>query len=150
IYASSINHFDNNTAHIKFNLNFEVGIGNDDEVRESIRNHQQSTTQSTIKKSNYNQQYFYNNAINDTNSQQDRLTYFNKLEHIYNLAEAVAFLKTCQINIETLSKQNKKRYEEKDFKGKLIYNAQDDFLEQNPQIACKIAYIYYRFDLGNE
>ncbi|MGX2972978.1 hypothetical protein, partial [Helicobacter sp. T3_23-1059] len=58
-----------------------------------------------------------------------RLKYFNKLEHIYNLAEAVAFLKA-------LPKRAKKDFIK--------------YASKNPQIACKIAYIYYRFDLGND
>ncbi|MGX2971417.1 hypothetical protein, partial [Helicobacter sp. T3_23-1059] len=59
----------------------------------------------------------------------DRLKYFNKLERIYNLAEAVAFLKA-------LPKRAKKDFIK--------------YARKNPQIACKIAYIYYRFDLGND
>ena len=40
IYASSIKYFDKNTTHIKFNLNFEVGIGADNAVREIQRDAQ--------------------------------------------------------------------------------------------------------------
>ncbi|MGX2972533.1 hypothetical protein, partial [Helicobacter sp. T3_23-1059] len=126
VYASSINHFDNNTAHIKFNLNFEVGIGNDDEVRESSRGNENTT-----------QHNLYNQAINSND-----IAVWNQLEHIYSVDEAVWFLKIAYKQFE-----RDKQERSKILGGDFILR---DFYKKYPQIACKIAYIYYRFDLGNE
>ena len=97
-------------CHIKLNTSFCVGIEKDNAIKEIQRDGQSKIQYGKILNSN------------DINK-------WNQLEHIYTLAEAVAFLKA------------------------LPKEAKDDFsnyARQNPQIACKIAYIYYRFDLGNE
>ena len=57
---------------------------------------------------------------------------WNQLKHIYSVDEAVCFL---NVNNANKSNQNLSVF---------------DYLRQHPQLAGKIAYIYYRFDLGNE
>ena len=128
IYASSIKHFNKNTAHIDFNLNFAVGIGNDDNVSESQRVNN-NTTQDAI----------YANTItsNDINK-------WNKLQHIYSVDEAVWFLKANLKKLDEFYQSNPSKYNNDSIKA--IF----DYFRNYPQLAGKIGYIYYRFDLGDD
>ncbi|MGX3046039.1 hypothetical protein, partial [Helicobacter sp. T3_23-1056] len=118
IYASSIKHFDNNTAQLKFNLNFEVGIGNDDNVRESSRGNENTKS--------------------------------NTAHNIYTLKQAVEFLRaTYSEKLAPFYERNKNRYKP-DANGEIKHNYILDYCKTYPRIAGKIAYIYYRFDLGND
>ncbi|MGX2973394.1 hypothetical protein ACWIX0_14040, partial [Helicobacter sp. T3_23-1059] len=50
-------------AYITIDMSFRVGVGKDKAVKESMRNYQQSTTQSTMKNQERNQQYIYEQAM---------------------------------------------------------------------------------------
>ncbi|WP_161976979.1 hypothetical protein, partial [Helicobacter saguini] len=100
IYASSINYFNQNTVHIIFNINFEVGDGIDSNVIES----KEIRTDTTNK--------------------------------IYTLKQAVGFLYNTY--------KDYKNYQQK------INSTLYEYYKTHPQIAGKIAYIYYRFDLSNK
>ncbi|ARE80283.1 hypothetical protein CHELV3228_0667 [Campylobacter helveticus] len=92
-------------AYIIIDMSFRVGVGSDDGVRESVlRNNFDSNNKNIIQ----------------TNC-------------IFNVFEAIEFLKTCQKIKEEISESNNL-----------------NFFKNYPQLAGKIAYIYYRFDLADE
>ncbi|EPV8107328.1 hypothetical protein ACWAQE_001539, partial [Campylobacter lari] len=96
--------------YIIIDMSFRVGVGDDDSVREIIF----KKTNNIIHKDNLSKDIIYTNCI-------------------FNVFEAVDFLKTCQ-----------------NFKEKINEINNNTFLKTYPQLAGKIAYIYYRFDLANE
>ncbi|TXE82358.1 hypothetical protein FPD46_04040 [Campylobacter peloridis] len=96
--------------YIIIDMSFRVGVGDDDSVREMIF----KKTNNILHKDNLSKDIIYTNCI-------------------FNVFEAVDFLKTCQ-----------------NFKEKINEINNDTFLKTYPQFAGKIAYIYYRFDLANE
>ncbi|WP_171050709.1 hypothetical protein, partial [Campylobacter helveticus] len=92
-------------AYIIIDMSFRVGVGSDENVRESVlRNNFDSNNKNIIQ----------------TNC-------------IFNVFEAIEFLKTCQKIKEEISESNNL-----------------NFFKNYPQLAGKIAYIYYRFDLADE
>ncbi|MGX2973131.1 hypothetical protein [Helicobacter sp. T3_23-1059] len=121
-------------AYIIIDMSFRVGIEKDDAVIEATRDSQQTT------QNNFYNTIIYSNDINE----------WNKLEHIYNVGEAVYFLNVNNAKLDKLKQNNQERYDKKDSNGNYIHDAIFDYLRIYPQLAGKIAYIYYRFDLGNE
>ncbi|TQR60441.1 hypothetical protein DMC01_05520 [Campylobacter troglodytis] len=125
IYASNIKQFDKNTAHIKFNLTFAVG--NDGNVSKSQRAN-----------NNTKQEAIYAKAINSND-----INEWNKLDYIYSIDEALWFLKANDKNLDEFYKSNRTTYNKR-------ADAVFDYFKTYPQLAGKIAYIYYSFDLGDE
>ncbi|MGX3045788.1 hypothetical protein, partial [Helicobacter sp. T3_23-1056] len=121
-------------AYITIDMSFRVGIGKDDAVIEATRDSQQTT-----------QNNFCNTIICS-----DDINEWNKLTHIYSVDEAVCFLNVNNAKLNKLKQNNQERYYKKDSNGNYIHDAIFDYLRIYPQLAGKIAYIYYRFDLGNE
>ncbi|WP_236103463.1 hypothetical protein [Campylobacter armoricus] len=93
--------------YIIIDMSFRVGVGDDDSVREGVL----GKTNNIIHKNNLAKGIIYTNCI-------------------FNVFEAVDFLKTCQ-----------------NFKEEINETNNDTFFKTYPQLAGKIAYIYYRFDL---
>ena len=130
VYATLNNAIINN-AFIVIKIDFNVGIGADNSVSESQRSNQSKMQ--------------YGRILNS-----DDINEWNKLQHIYSVDEAVWFLKANLKKLDEFKRNNNKRYSQKDSKGNYIYNATFDYFRIYPQFAGKIAYIYYRFDLGND
>ncbi|WP_270977817.1 hypothetical protein, partial [Campylobacter helveticus] len=92
-------------AYIIIDMSFRVGVGSDENVRESVlRNNFDGNNKNIIQ----------------TNC-------------IFSVFEAIEFLKACQKIKEEISESNNL-----------------NFFKNYPQLAGKIAYIYYRFDLADE
>ncbi|MWV62251.1 hypothetical protein DCO58_05215 [Helicobacter saguini] len=87
---------------------------------------------------------------NNTNSTNKILKAYNKLDSINSLQEAVEFLKINIKQKDTLYNNNFKRYNKKDSMGDYIYNVLLDYFKIYPQLAGKIAYIYYIYDLVDD
>ena len=115
------------------NTDFKVGEDSHNGVIESKRE-KQSFEQKAI----YNQTSISN------------LQAWNKLQCICSLKEAVEFLQANKEQLNKLYQNNKTRYNQKDSNGNPIYNVWFDYFRIHPSLAGKIAYIYYRFDVGDE
>ena len=131
IICATLNNAIINNVFIVIDIDFNVGIGADNAVQEIPRDNQSKMQ--------------YGKILNS-----DDINEWNKLEHIYSVDEAVAFLKVNLKKLNELKQNNNKRYDKKNSNGGYIYNAIFDYFRIYPQLAGKIAYIYYRFDLGNE
>ncbi|TQR60447.1 SprT family zinc-dependent metalloprotease [Campylobacter troglodytis] len=111
-------------AFILISIDFNVGIGADNAVRETQRNEQNKMQNGEILNSN-------------------DISEWNKLEHIYSIDEALWFLKINLKKLYEFYQSNRTTYNKR-------ADAVFDYFRTYPQLAGKIAYIYYRFDLGND
>ena len=128
--TSKINMYED--IYLIINTDFKVGEDSNNGVIESKRE-KQSDEQKAI----YNQ-----TSINN-------LQAWNKLQCICSVKEAVEFLQANKEQLNKLYQNNKTRYNQTDSDGNLIYNVWFDYYRIYPSLAGKIAYIYYRFDVGD-
>lgn len=117
-----------NDPKIIIDMSFRVGVGKDEEVSEIERKTQQE---------------LYNQALSNN------LKAWNKLQCICNVNEAVGFLRANNKHLKDFYNNNKNRYEEQE-NDNYKYDLTFEYFRTHPQLAGKIAYIYYRFDLGDE
>ena len=114
-------------------MSFKVGEDSTNGVIESKRE-KQSFEQKAI----YNQTSISN------------LKAWNELQCICSLKEAVEFLQANKEQLNKLYQNNKTLYNQKDSNGNPIYDVWFDYFRIHPSLTGKIAYIYYRFDVGSE
>lgn len=116
---------DINSPYKIIDINFKVGLDSNKSIIESKREQQ-------------------NNIYNQTSI--NNLKAWNALQCIYNLKEAIDFLRANYQQCNKIYEKNKARY----VNSNGIYNVWLDYFRIYPSLAGKIAYIYYRFDVGNE
>lgn len=124
---------DSTDPHIIINMSFKVGKDSNGSVIESKRE-EQILEQRNI---------YYQTSISN-------LKAWNTLQCICNVKEAVDFLRANKNKLDEFYQNNQARYTQKDSNGKPLYNAWFDYYRIYPSLAGKIAYIYYRFDVGDD
>ncbi|TQR48998.1 hypothetical protein DMC01_12990 [Campylobacter troglodytis] len=82
--------------------------------------------------------------------EEKNLKALNQQRNIKNLKEALLFLKGCVKTLIYFYEKNKSFYNKQDEEKNLINNIWLDYFKLYPQLAGKIAYIYYSFDLADE
>ena len=82
--------------------------------------------------------------------EEKNLKALNQQRNIKNLKEALLFLKGCVKTLIYFYEKNKSFYNKQNEEKNLINNIWLDYFKLYPQLAGKIAYIYYRFDLADE
>ncbi|RDU59786.1 hypothetical protein CQA53_11245, partial [Helicobacter didelphidarum] len=114
-------------AHIVIDISFKVGNDIGKQITEQVRDKDYT-------------------PLKDSSD----LIQWNSLRRIYDIAQAIEFLKANVEGVKHMFQNNQIKYTQKDTNDNPVYNVWFDYFRIHPQLAGKIAYIYYRFDVSDE